>query len=124
MPKISFSDRMRLLKRLILSNKLITKMKKGIHPKYDKCVVKCVCGNTFETRSVVSKINVEVCSACHPVYTGKKKIVDSTGRVDRFKKRLVQKKKSVVSKKDKRALKSKKKAEEKSKVKDTAKSEK
>ena len=99
-------------------------MKKDIHPKYNKCAVKCVCGNTFQTRSVVPEINVEVCSACHPVYTGKKKIVDSTGRVDRFKKMIDQKKKSVVSKRDKRALKSKKKAEEKSKVKDVAKSEK
>ena len=124
LPKINFSDRMRLLKGLVLSNKLSNKMKKNIHPKYDKCAVKCVCGNAFETRSVVSEINVEVCSACHPVYTGKKKIVDSTGRVDRFKKMIVQKKKTIVSKKDKRALKSKKKAEEKSKVKDTAKSEK
>ena len=99
-------------------------MKKDRHPKYDKCAVKCVCGNAFETRSVISEINVEVCGACHPVYTGKKKIVDSTGRVDRFKKMLDHKKKSVVSKKDKRTLRSKKKAEEKSKVKDTAKSEK
>jgi large subunit ribosomal protein L31 len=99
-------------------------MKKDIHPKYDKCSVKCVCGNVFETRSVVSEINVEVCNACHPVYTGKKKIVDSTGRVDRFKKMIGQKKKSVVSKKDKRTLRSKKKAEEKSKVKNIAKSEK
>ncbi len=115
---------MRLLKGLVLSNKLSNKMKKNIHPKYDKCAVKCVCGNTFVTRSIMPKINVEVCGACHPVYTGKKKIVDSTGRVDRFKKMLVQKKKSIVSKKDKRALKSKKKAEEKSKVKDAAKSEK
>jgi large subunit ribosomal protein L31 len=112
------------LKKLVLSNKLNTKMKKDIHPKYGKCSVKCVCGNAFETRSVVPEINVEVCGTCHPIYTGKKKIVDSTGRVDRFKKMLDQKKKSVVSKKDKRALKSKKKAEEKSKVKDTAKSEK
>ena len=99
-------------------------MKRNIHPKYDKCAVKCVCGNTFTTRSVVPEINVEVCSACHPVYTGKKKIVDSTGRVDRFKKMAGQKKKSVVSKKDKRALKSKKKAEVKSKVKSDTKSEK
>ena len=92
-------------------------MKKDIHPKYNKCAVKCVCGNAFETRSVLPEINIEVCNACHPVYTGRQKIVDSTGRVDRFKKMVGQKKKNVVSKKDKRALKSKKKAEEKSKVK-------
>ena len=93
-------------------------MKKDIHPKYGKCSVKCVCGNAFETRSTVSEINVEVCGVCHPAYTGKQKIVDSTGRVDRFKKMFDQKKKSIVSKKEKRALKSQKKADEKSKVKD------
>jgi len=98
-------------------------MKKNIHPKYGKCVVKCVCGNVFETRATISEINVEVCSVCHPAYTGKQKIVDSTGRVDRFKKMLGQKKKSVVSKKDKRALKSQKKADEKSKIKDEKKVE-
>lgn len=99
-------------------------MKKDIHPKYGKCSVKCVCGNAFETKSVIPEINVEVCSACHPVYTGKKKMVDSTGRVDRFKKRLDHKKKSVVSKKDKRALKSQRKIDEKSKVKNVSESEK
>jgi large subunit ribosomal protein L31 len=90
-------------------------MKKGIHPKYDKCSVKCVCGNEFETRSTISQINVEVCSACHPIYTGKKKVVDSTGRVDRYKKMLDQKKSNLKSKKEKRIEKSKKKAESKSK---------
>ncbi|MEA1937318.1 MAG: 50S ribosomal protein L31 [Patescibacteria group bacterium] len=96
-------------------------MKKDIHPKYDKCVVKCVCGNSFETRSTLSEINVEVCGVCHPAYTGKQKIVDSTGRVDRFKKMFDQKKKNIVSKKEKRALKSQKKADEKSKIKDNEK---
>lgn len=89
-------------------------MKKDIHPKYGKCAVKCVCGNTFETRSSVSEINLEVCSACHPTYTGQKKIVDSTGRVDRFNKMLGQKKRAVRSKKEKRAAKSIKKIEKKS----------
>lgn len=65
-------------------------MKKGIHPKYGKCIVKCVCGNTFETRSTKPEILVEVCSACHPFYTGKKKIVDTTGRIDRYE-RIVKK---------------------------------
>jgi len=77
-------------------------MKKDIHPKYYKCVVKCVCGNTFETGSTIRKISVEICSACHPVYTGKKKIVDSTGRVERFKKRLMKKKENIISKKKKK----------------------
>ncbi len=86
-------------------------MKKGIHPKYNKCIVKCVCGNTFETESTLNAINIEVCSACHPIYTGQKKIVDSTGRVDRYNKLLEQKKKSVRSKKEKRTAKSLKKIE-------------
>ena len=98
-------------------------MKKDIHPKYGKCVVKCVCGNVFETRATIPEINVEVCSVCHPAYTGKQKIVDSTGRVDRFKKMLGKKKGKIVSKKEKRVLKSQKKADEKSKVKDDKKTE-
>jgi len=94
-------------------------MKKDIHPKYGKCIVKCVCGNTFETRSSTSEINVEVCGACHPTYTGQKKIVDSTGRVDRFNKLLGQKKGKLRSKKEKRSAKSIKKIEKKSIVTDT-----
>ncbi len=62
-------------------------MKKGIHPAYNKCTVTCVCGNTFETRSVVPSIKLEICSECHPFFTGKQKLVDSTGRVERFKKK-------------------------------------
>lgn len=77
-------------------------MKKGIHPKYEKCIVKCVCGNTFETRSTVPAIDIEVCGACHPMYTGKKKIVDTTGRVERYEARLKQKQKKVKAKKEKR----------------------
>ena len=63
-------------------------MREGIHPKYDKSTVVCACGNTFETRSTTDDIRVEVCSKCHPFYTGKQKLVDSGGRVDRFKKRF------------------------------------
>jgi large subunit ribosomal protein L31 len=59
-------------------------MKKGIHPDYKKAVVSCICGSTFETRSTVGNIHVEICSACHPYYTGKQKLVDSAGRVERF----------------------------------------
>lgn len=62
-------------------------MKNGIHPDYKKCVVKCACGNTFETGSVKDEIKVEICSACHPYYTGKQKLVDTGGRIDKFKKR-------------------------------------
>lgn len=59
-------------------------MKPGIHPTYKKSMVTCVCGNTFETRSAVGNIHVEICSACHPFFTGKQKLVDSAGRVERF----------------------------------------
>ena len=59
-------------------------MKAGIHPKYEKAQVTCACGNTFETRSTASEIRVEICSACHPFYTGKQKIVDTEGRVEKF----------------------------------------
>ncbi|MCC6488049.1 MAG: 50S ribosomal protein L31 [Candidatus Hydrogenedentes bacterium] len=59
-------------------------MKKGIHPNYVTSKVTCACGNSFETRSTKPAINVEICSACHPFYTGKQKFVDSEGRVDRF----------------------------------------
>jgi len=62
-------------------------MKKEIHPKYDKVVVRCGCGNTFETRSTVDEIHAEICSACHPFYTGKQKYVDTAGRVERFQKK-------------------------------------
>ncbi len=62
-------------------------MKQGIHPDYKKAVVKCACGNTFETGSVVDEIKVEICSECHPFFTGKQKFVDKGGRVDRFKKK-------------------------------------
>lgn len=61
--------------------------KEGIHPNYGKCTVTCACGNTFETGSVKDEIRVEICSKCHPFYTGKQKLVDTGGRVDRFKKR-------------------------------------
>ncbi len=62
-------------------------MKQGIHPKYVKATVHCACGNTFETGSTKEEINVEICSECHPFYTGKQKLIDSGGRVDKFKKK-------------------------------------
>ncbi len=62
-------------------------MKEGIHPKYNKCTVTCACGNTFETGSTKEAIKVEICSACHPFFTGKQKLVDTGGRVGKFKKR-------------------------------------
>lgn len=63
-------------------------MKKGIHPPYVETTVKCSCGETFKTRSTKPEIHVEICSQCHPFYTGKQKLVDSGGRVERFQKRF------------------------------------
>ena len=62
-------------------------MKQGIHPGYTTATVKCSCGNTFVTRSTRPEIHVEICSACHPFYTGKQKLVDTGGRVERFQRR-------------------------------------
>ncbi len=62
-------------------------MKKGIHPDYKMTTITCVCGNVIETRSTVEDIRVEICSACHPFFTGKQKLVDTAGRIDRFNKR-------------------------------------
>ena len=62
-------------------------MKKDIHPKYVDCVVTCACGNTFTTRSTVEQMNIEICGACHPFFTGKQKFVDTAGRVEKFQKR-------------------------------------
>ena len=61
-----------------------TRLKEGIHPKYEKAIVTCACGNTFETRSTKPEIRLEICSACHPFFTGRQKIVDTEGRVEKF----------------------------------------
>jgi large subunit ribosomal protein L31 len=66
-------------------------MKQGIHPEYVAATVRCSCGNTFETRATKPEIHVEICSNCHPFYTGKQKLVDTGGRVERFKRRYAQK---------------------------------
>jgi len=63
------------------------RMKAGIHPDYKKALVKCACGNEFESGSVKSEIRVEVCSECHPFYTGRQKFASADGRVDRFNKK-------------------------------------
>ena len=62
-------------------------MKADIHPKYEECHVTCGCGNKFTTRSTRKNISVEICSACHPFFTGKMKYVDTTGRVEKFQKK-------------------------------------
>ncbi len=59
-------------------------MKKGIHPEYKEAVVECACGNVIETRSTRGSFKVDICSNCHPFFTGKQKLVDSAGRVERF----------------------------------------
>ena len=63
-------------------------MKQGIHPNYVDCKITCACGNVIETRSTRPEIRVEVCNKCHPFYTGKQKLVDTGGRVDRFNRRF------------------------------------
>ena len=63
-------------------------MKQNIHPKYEKATITCACGEVIETKSTKGDIRVEICSKCHPFFTGKQKLVDTGGRVDRFKKRF------------------------------------
>jgi large subunit ribosomal protein L31 len=62
-------------------------MREGIHPKYEKAQIVCACGNIIETRSTSAVIHVEICSSCHPFFTGKQKLVDTAGRVERFKRK-------------------------------------
>jgi len=62
-------------------------MKEGIHPKYHNVRVTCACGNSFETRSTKSEIRLDICSACHPFFTGKQKLIDTAGRIERFQKK-------------------------------------
>jgi len=62
-------------------------MKAKIHPKYELTKITCACGNVIETRSTVKDIKVEICSACHPFFTGKQKLVDTAGRIERFRKK-------------------------------------
>jgi len=70
-------------------------LKKEIHPKYFETTITCACGNVIQTRSTVKDIRVEICSSCHPFFTGKQKLVDTAGRVERFRKKYekIQKKK-------------------------------
>lgn len=66
-------------------------MREGIHPEYKKATVTCVCGNTFVTRSTVGDLHIEICSNCHPFFTGRQKLVDSAGRVERYNKKYAKK---------------------------------
>ena len=63
------------------------KMKNGIHPEYVECEVRCACGNAFQTRSTKAELRVDICSACHPYYTGTQKLIDTAGRVERFRRK-------------------------------------
>ena len=72
-------------------------MKQGIHPKYEKAVITCACGNTFETRSTKGNMQIDICNLCHPFYTGKQKIVDTAGRVEKFNKQLFHHSETPVS---------------------------
>ena len=73
-------------------------MKPEIHPKYEAMTVTCACGKSFETRSTMGEdLNIEICSECHPFFTGKQKLVDTAGRVDRFKKRFARRRGSAAA---------------------------
>jgi large subunit ribosomal protein L31 len=74
-------------------------MKKGIHPNYGECTITCACGASYTTRSTKSEIKVEICSACHPFFTGKQKFVDSAGRVEKFMQRYGDAQQSAEAKK-------------------------
>jgi large subunit ribosomal protein L31 len=81
-------------------------MKKGIHPTwYPEAKVTCACGNTFTTGATIPEINVEICSACHPFYTGQMKYIDTAGRVEAFLSKQSKAKEKVISKAEKRRLK-------------------
>jgi large subunit ribosomal protein L31 len=68
-------------------------MKNGVHPDYQECSVACACGITFKTRSTKKEIRVEICSQCHPFFTGKQKLIDSAGRIEKFRRKYGDKKK-------------------------------
>ncbi len=70
------------------SMKEVKQMREGIHPEYQPTTIKCACGNVIETGSTKENLSVEICSECHPFFTGKQKLVDTGGRVEKFKKRF------------------------------------
>ena len=74
--------------RYVRTRNEVKRVKQGIHPNYVDCTITCACGNVIKTRSTKPEIHVEVCSKCHPFYTGKQKLVDTGGRVERFNKRF------------------------------------
>jgi large subunit ribosomal protein L31 len=81
------------------------KMKEGIHPKYEESIISCACGYTFKTRSTKPSIKLEICSNCHPFFTGKQKLIDTAGRVEKFQKRFAKTGgKTLVKKKTERKV--------------------
>ncbi len=90
-------------------------MKEGIHPKYFETTITCACGNVIHTRSTVKNIRVEICSACHPFFTGTQKLVDTAGRVERFKQRYTRTAGKTVRRKTKTAKRAGSKAKQKEK---------
>ena len=70
-------------------------MKKDIHPKINDVTVKCACGNSFQTITTAKSIDIDICSACHPMFTGKKKFIDTAGRIEKFQQRYQKNKKNV-----------------------------
>jgi large subunit ribosomal protein L31 len=86
-------------------------MKQGIHPQYfDDCQVTCACGNKFTTGSTIAKIDIDVCSKCHPFFTGQQKFVDIKGRIDKFNEKMAKGKANTAAKAAKKAAKAPKKS--------------
>lgn len=71
-------------------------MKAGIHPEYHTATVKCACGNSFQTRSTQAEIHTDICNLCHPFFTGKQKLIDTAGRVERFRQKYGTKKQAAA----------------------------
>jgi large subunit ribosomal protein L31 len=90
-PLIASHTRMTYILAGFLTRKDRSEMKAGIHPEYKQAVVTCVCGNTFVTRSTAGDLRLEICSSCHPFFTGRQKLVDSAGRVERYHKKYSRK---------------------------------
>ena len=86
--KVVMGTYMIIWPRYVRTRNEVKRMKQGIHPNYVDCTITCACGNVIKTRSTKPEIHVEVCSKCHPFYTGKQKLVDTGGRVERFNKRF------------------------------------
>ncbi|MBT3393220.1 MAG: 50S ribosomal protein L31 [Elusimicrobiaceae bacterium] len=82
-------------------------MKDKIHPNYDSVTVKCACGNSFETKSTLKSLKLDICSACHPFFTGKDRMLDTEGRVEKFQKRFAKTAGKTVAKKPKTKVKAK-----------------